>query len=102
MKLIFSYQQFERGIIMSEQEKRNAIEAEGTITEAPKKDPWYVRAWRHPITKKVVKVVGVVGGIVGAGLGGYELGLHAAANTQTSLEEKEPARIEESMEETAE
>lgn len=84
---------------MSEQEKKNAIQTEGTVTEAPKKDPWYIRAWRHPITKKVVKVVGVVGGIVGAGFGGYKLGLHASVAT-TNLEEPEPVKIEEA--ETAE
>ena len=87
---------------MSEQEKNDAIAAEGTVTETPKKDPWYIRLYRHPVTKKVLKIAGVVTGIVGAGFGGYELGLHAAANsgTQTSLEEtEEPAKIEESMEE---
>ena len=86
---------------MSEQEKRDAITAEGTVTES-KKDPWYIRLYRNPITKKVLRITGVVTGIVGAGFGGYELGLHAAANseTQTSLEEtEEPAKIEESMEE---
>ena len=84
---------------MSEQEKKNAIQTEGTVTEAPKKDPWYIRAWRHPITKKVIKVIGVAGSIIGAGFGGYELGLHSAAHAETnSLESEEPEKIEESME----
>ena len=84
---------------MSEQEKRNAIEPEGTVTETPKKDPWYIRLYRHPVTKKVLKIAGVVGGIVGAGFGGYELGLHSAAHAETSsLEPEEPEKIEESTE----
>lgn len=88
---------------MSEQEKRNAIETEGTVTETPKKDPWYIRLYRNPITKKVIKVIGVAGSIIGAGFGGYEIGLHSSGRyPETNLTETEPAKIEESVEETVE
>lgn len=84
---------------MSEQEKRDAITAEGTVTES-KKDPWYIRLYRNPITKKVLRITGVVGGIIGAGLGGYELGIRTAIpggkwHKLEETEESEPERIEE-------
>lgn len=85
---------------MSEQEKSNAIATEGTVTE-PKKDPWYIRLYRHPITKKVLKIVGVVGATVGAGFGGYELGIHSVRGLrwQNLDNAEEPEKIEEKTEE---
>ena len=85
---------------MSEQEKKNAIAAEGTVEETPKKDPWYIRLYRNPITKKVLRITGVVGGIIGAGFGGYELGIRTAIpggkwHKLEETEESEPERIEE-------
>lgn len=82
-------------------EQNNTITAEGTVTE-PKKDPWYIRLYRHPVTKKVMKIAGVVGGILGAGFGGYELGIHSPVkglkwkNLDTV---EEPEKIEEETEE---
>ena len=82
-------------------EQNNTIAAEGTVTETPKKDPWYIRLYRHPITKKVLKIAGVVGGIVGAGFGGYELGIHSPVKGlrwQKLEAEEEPEKIEETEE----
>ena len=89
---------------MSEQEKNNAIATEGTVTES-KKDPWYVRLYRHPVIKKVLKIVGVVGATVGAGFGGYELGVHTALKGMKwqNLDTIEgPAKIEEATEDSVE
>lgn len=82
-------------------EQNNTITAEGTVTE-PKKDPWYMRLIRHPVTKKVMKIAGVVGGIVGAGFGGYELGIHSPVKGlrwQNLDSVEEPEKIEEKTEE---
>lgn len=64
---------------MSEQEKMNAVETEGTIIET-KKDGWFTKLKKSPKTKKVVKGLIRVGEIAITGLLCFAAGKKAGGN----------------------
>lgn len=81
---------------MSEQEKKDAVQAEGTVTEAPKKDPWYKRICKNPTVRKWAKRVAVGAAVIGSGLLGFEIGKHDGPGMELLPEataEEEPERM---------
>ena len=72
---------------MSEQEKNNAVQAEGTVTEAPKKDPWYKRICKNQTVRRWAKRVVVGAAVIGSGLLGFEIGKHDGPGSMELLPE---------------
>jgi hypothetical protein len=67
---------------MSEQEKMNAVPAEGTITEVKDERSWLKKfVDNHPKAWKWAKRIGAGLGITGSVIGAFELGKATGANS---------------------
>lgn len=69
---------------MSEQDKKNAIPAEGTVE---KKEAWYVRLWRNKWVRRITQAVGTVAAIGGTGFGCYKWGFRNGVDKANPMKE---------------